>query len=70
MKKVTKKKKWIIILIVFFILSIWLVWSSVTIKVTNINIIISDLPTAFKGFTIAQISDLHNGHFGIQVLSQ
>lgn len=64
MKKITRKKKWLIISAVIVILCIWMIWSNLTVRLTNIKITSSDLPAAFDGFTIAQVSDLHNAEFG------
>lgn len=64
MKKITGKKKWLIISAVIVILCIWIIWSNITVRLTNIKITSSDLPAAFDGFTIAQVSDLHNAEFG------
>lgn len=64
MKKITKKKKWIIITSIIVILSIWIIWGNITVKLTNIQLVNSDLPEAFTGYTIVQVSDLHNAQFG------
>lgn len=46
------------------ILVLWVIWGNVTIETTDINIINSKIPEAFNGYTIVQISDLHNAQFG------
>ncbi|MBE5867037.1 MAG: metallophosphoesterase [Lachnospiraceae bacterium] len=57
------KKKWILYGITAVIL-VWLSWSNVTVQLSRITVSDADLPTAFEGYKIAQISDLHNAKFG------
>lgn len=57
------KKKWLLGLLMTA-LFIWLIWSNVTIQLTHIAVSDADLPVAFEGYKIAQISDLHNAKFG------
>ena len=45
-------------------LTVWIIWSNVSIKVTQYTVSSSKLPTEFNGFRIVQISDLHNTSFG------
>lgn len=42
----------------------WLNWGNTTVEVTEITVTSDQLPEAFDGFRIAQISDLHNAQFG------
>ena len=42
----------------------WTIWGNVTIAVTRYEPRSARLPEAFDGFTIVQISDLHNARFG------
>lgn len=42
----------------------WLLWGNLTIGTTRISVESARLPAAFDGFTIAQVSDLHNAEFG------
>ena len=42
----------------------YLWWGNTTVTVTDISVTLSDLPDAFSGYRIAQISDLHNAQFG------
>ena len=42
----------------------YLWWGNTTITVTEITASPNDLPAAFSGYRIAQISDLHNAQFG------
>lgn len=57
------KKKWILGILIS-VLFIWLIWSNVTVQITHITVPDEDLPSAFDGYKIAQISDLHNAKFG------
>lgn len=58
------KGKWILSGLAAVLL-IWLIWSNVTVQLTLITVPDVDLPTAFSGYKIAQISDLHNAQFGM-----
>ena len=58
------KKKKITILIITVVLFLWLLWGNKTVELNNITISSRDLPSAFSGYKIAQISDLHNAQFG------
>ena len=60
-------RKWKTILIisaVIFIASVWVYWGNTSIQTTRISITSEKIPTAFIGFTIVQVSDLHNTEFG------
>lgn len=46
------------------ILIIWTVWGNTALMVNEIIVSGSHVPSAFSGFRIAQISDLHNAEFG------
>ena len=54
-----KKKKHLIITILS-LLAFWLYWTNSNITTTNIQIERAEIPTAFDGFKIAHVSDLHN----------
>ena len=59
-----KKRIFVIILMLVFILFVWTIWSNVTVGVTR-NIVTSNrLPHSFDGYKIAVVSDLHNAQFG------
>jgi len=64
MNKRKKYKKRLVKLGVLAIVFIWLVWGNVTVKVNTLTVTDADLPEAFAGYKIAQISDLHNAEFG------
>lgn len=57
-------KKWIRITALAFLLILILCVLSMPLKVTKYTVESASLPAAFDGFTIAQISDLHNASFG------
>ena len=45
-------------------LAVWALADNETIVVARYAVVSDELPAAFDGFTIAQISDLHNAEFG------
>ncbi|MDD4493752.1 MAG: metallophosphoesterase [Eubacteriales bacterium] len=65
-KQLSNRKKHIrtIIIIILILFSVWVYWGNVSIKTTQIQIFDAHLPDNFKGFVIAQVSDLHNVEFG------
>lgn len=67
MKK--KKRIWIAALVCAWVLLVGAVigrtvWENITPEVTAVTVTGERLPSAFSGFRIAQISDLHNATFG------
>ena len=63
----TKKSKrivWAIVLILLAVLGAVTVWENLTVGTTYYTILSDRLPASFDGYTIAQISDLHNAEFG------
>lgn len=50
--------------ICFIMFLIYVVYSNWQINVTTYEIYSEEIPTSFKGFKIAQVSDLHNRDFG------
>ena len=46
------------------ILAGYILWGNSAVTVTEIPVTLADLPEAFSGYRIAQISDLHNTQFG------
>ena len=71
---ITFKKKIIInLLIIIFLFIIYVIWQNSSLVVTTYDINNSKLPQSFNGFTIVQVSDLHNKEFGednIKLLSK
>lgn len=62
-----KRKKRIVLtglLIFLAVFTIWLYWGNVSVQTTEITIHHQEMPDAFRGFQIAQVSDLHNAQFG------
>ena len=63
-----KKRKGVAILCVIAallaILIIWIVWGNQALELNTYQITSPDLPKAFDGFRIAQLSDLHNCQMG------
>lgn len=64
MRKKQKKILWAILLLGIAALVGWIIWGNCTIGCTEIQVQSAYLPEAFSGYTIAQISDLHNAEFG------
>ena len=59
-----KKRIFIIILMLLFILVVWTIWGNVTVGVTHYTVTSNRLPHSFDGYKIAVVSDLHNAQFG------
>lgn len=64
----SKKKKWIILLSAAAVLLLAVlangIWNNSALGLTEYAISSPELPAAFDGFRIAQVSDLHNQDFG------
>ncbi len=52
------------IISLLLILAIWTIWGNTALTVNTITIHSGRIPSAFSGFRIAQVSDLHNTEFG------
>ncbi|MCR8997152.1 metallophosphoesterase [Brevibacillus sp. 7WMA2] len=63
-KKEKRKKIVTILLVSLFAFSGWVYWGNTAIQTTKININNEKIPESFDGFTIVQVSDLHNAEFG------
>ena len=61
---------------VLLVLIIWTIWGNTALMVSTVTVSSNRIPTAFNGFLIAQVSDLHNAVFGennaelLQILSE
>jgi len=65
MAKIKNKKKKLILLMAFLLaLFVWLYWGNTSIQTTHFDISSEKIPAEFDGFTILQVSDLHNAEFG------
>lgn len=53
----------IVFLILVIAFLIWIYWGNTSIQVTEIGIDSEKTPESFRGFTIVQVSDLHNTEF-------
>ncbi len=62
MKK--NKKKYIIGVIVLALLSVWLLYGNLSIQTTVYDVKVPQEYSGLDGYTIVQISDLHNAQFG------
>lgn len=56
--------KLIITLSILGILAVWLYRDNIAVMTTNISVKSRNLPDAFAGFVLVQVSDLHNAEFG------
>lgn len=65
-RKIKKIKAIIIatVLVVLIIILSLIIWSNVTVSVSNYNVSANILPVQFDGYKIAHISDLHNTELG------
>lgn len=66
-KKVKSKKRMIrliVAVVILFILFVWLVFENKALQTTVYEVKVSEENSALDGFTIVQISDLHNANFG------
>lgn len=65
--KENKKFRYLLLLILIMITAAYLVWQNNAIQVTQYDFNHSDVPDTFDGYTIVQVSDLHNKDFGNQL---
>ena len=52
------------VLLLLAVLIIWTLWGNTALMASSFTLESDRVPTAFSGFRIAQISDLHNAEFG------
>ena len=65
LKHILTKKKTICILSgILLILIVWTAWGNTALELNTYTISSRELPDAFDGYRIAQVSDLHNAEFG------
>lgn len=53
-------RKWRMLLLILGLLAAWVLWANVAVEVNEWTVESPELPAAFEGFRIAQVSDLHN----------
>ena len=64
------------LIVLLLILIIWTIWCNSALMISITTVSSSRIPSAFDGFQIAQVSDLHNAVFGednaelLQILSE
>lgn len=61
------KKKFIalsVIAALLVIFTVWMIWGNVAVTVSDYKVESDELPKAFDGFRICQVSDLHNDELG------
>lgn len=59
-----KKRRRIILVLTLILVTVWLIWENQALVRTDYEVTSSNLPQAFDGYRIVQISDLHNTRFG------
>lgn len=59
-----KKIQRITLALALILVSVWAVWENQALVRTDYSVTSSNLPQAFDGYRIVQISDLHNTRFG------
>ena len=64
MKMTTKNKTLCVLAGIFLVLIVWTAWGNTALELNTYTICSGELPDAFDGFRIAQVSDLHNAEFG------
>lgn len=62
------KKKYLAALLLCLAFIIWMVWGNCTVGCTRYVPAFDNLPPAFDGFVIAQVSDFHNAPLGEDVI--
>ena len=64
-KQILTKKKIICVLAgILLVLIVWTAWGNTALERNTYTISSRELPDAFDGYRIAQVSDLHNAEFG------
>lgn len=65
MKQIPKRKKYgcILIVLCIILIGVFVIWSNNSIQISEYTYISDQIPSGFDGYTIVQISDLHNHVF-------
>lgn len=67
MEKPAHRRRWgwlLGVLIVLIGLTVWIIWGNTALELNTYTVTSDDLPAAFDGYRIAQVSDLHNAQMG------
>ena len=63
-KQMLTKKKIICVLVgILLVLIVWIAWGNTALELNTYTISSRELPDAFDGYRVAQVSDLHNAEF-------
>lgn len=62
--KISKRKKWLILLAINIVLIIWTAWGNTALGLSTYTIESEKISQSFDGFRIAQVADLHNAEMG------
>lgn len=63
-KQMLTKKKIICVLVgILLVLIVWIAWGNTALELNTYTINNRELPDAFDGYRVAQVSDLHNAEF-------
>ena len=63
-KQMLTKKKIICVLVgILLVLIVWIAWGNTALELNTYTICNRELPDAFDGYRVAQVSDLHNAEF-------
>ena len=63
-KQMLTKKKIICVLVgILLVLIVWIAWGNTALELNTYTISNRELPDAFDGYRVAQVSDLHNAEF-------
>ena len=67
-KQILTKKKTICVLAgILLVLIVWTAWGNTALELNTYTISSRELPDAFDGYRIAQVSDLHNAEFVAEI---
>lgn len=69
-KKKSSKMRRLGVSLTLLILAAWLIWGNFWIKTSHYKVTNQKIPKEFSGFTLAQISDLHNKEWGDSLLKR
>lgn len=68
--KNNKKTKALLFGLILLIVTGWVIWGNVWITTSYYTVTDPKIPEGFKGFTIAQVSDLHNKEWGDSLIKR